>query len=110
MNYNKIEKIVIDALEDIKGENIVTIDTQKTSSAFSKIIICSGNSSRHVMSLANNVISEFKQHNITILGVEGNQNGEWVLVDCGDIIVHVMLPNVRSYYDLETLWNETTAH
>lgn len=104
-DIEQICQIAINALEDIKGENIVTIDTQDLSPLFSKMIVCTGNSNRQVKSLANNVVEEFKEHAITIVGVEGESGGEWVLVDCGDIVVHIMLPQVRAYYDLESLWN-----
>lgn len=107
MDYKQITQIAVNALENIKGENINIIDTNKSSPIFSSIIICSGNSTRQVIALANSIISDFREHKIDIVGVEGNQNGEWVLVDSGDVIVHIMLPQVRTYYDLETLWNDT---
>jgi ribosome-associated protein len=98
-------QIAVNALEDIKGEAISVIDTENLSPLFSRMIVCTGNSNRQVKSLANNVVEEFKKHSIEIVGVEGESGGEWVLVDSGDIVVHVMLPQVRAYYDLESLWN-----
>ena len=100
-----ISKIAVNALEDIKGDNIVVIDTQELSPLFSKMIVCTGSSNRQVKSLANNVVEEFKKNGVEIVGVEGEAGGEWVLVDSGDVVVHIMLPQVRSYYDLESLWN-----
>lgn len=105
ITLDQITKIAVDALEDVKGDNIVVIDTHKLSSLFSKMIVCTGSSNRQVKSLAQNVALEFKNNNIDIIGVEGEDGGEWVLVDCGDVVVHVMLPQVRNYYDLESLWN-----
>ncbi len=105
LSIEEISQIAVNALEDIKGENIVVIDTQNLSPLFSKMIVCTGNSNRQVKSLANNVAEEFKKHQIEIVGIEGEAGGEWVLVDSGDVVVHVMLPQVRAYYDLESLWN-----
>lgn len=105
LDLEKITKLVVNALEDIKGDDISIIDTQNLSPLFSKMIICTGNSNRQVKSLANNVIKELKEHHISIVGTEGETSGEWVLVDCGDIVIHVMLRQVRDYYDLESLWN-----
>ena len=105
LTLDQITQIAVNALEDVKGDNIVVIDTHKLSSLFSKMIVCTGSSNRQVKSLAHNVALEFKANNIDIIGVEGEAGGEWVLVDCGDIVVHVMLSQVRNYYDLESLWN-----
>lgn len=105
MQHKEILQIAINALDNIKGENIVVIDTHETSSLFSAIVICTGSSNRQVIALANSVESNFKDNNISIVGIEGNRGGEWVLVDSGEVVVHIMLPHVRQYYDLETLWN-----
>lgn len=105
MKIPEITQIAVNALENIKGENIVVLDTSSQSSLFNIIIICSGNSTRQVSALAHSVSEDFKANNIEIIGIEGKRNGEWVLVDCGDIVIHIMLPQVRAYYDLETLWN-----
>lgn len=109
MDYQQVTQIAVNALENIKGVDIVVIDTNKTSSLFSTIILCTGTSNRQVAALANSVLVDFKENGINILGTEGNTNGEWVLVDSGDVVVHVMLPHVREYYDLETLWNGQRA-
>lgn len=105
MSDNEITQIAINALENIKGENIVVLDTRDLSPLFSTIIICSGNSTRQVAALAHSVNEDFKANNIEVIGVEGKRGGEWVLVDSGNVVVHIMLPQVRTYYDLETLWN-----
>lgn len=105
LEIEEIAKVAVNALEDIKGENIVVIDTEELSPLFSRMIVCTGSSNRQVKSLANNVAEEFKKHQIDIVGIEGEQGGEWVLVDSGDLVVHIMLPQVRAYYDLESLWN-----
>lgn len=105
LTIDQITQIAVNALEDIKGDNIKIIDTTGLSALFSKMIVCTGSSNRQVKSLANNVMQEFKANNIEIVGIEGGAGGEWVLVDSGDVVVHVMLPQVRAYYDLESLWN-----
>ena len=105
LEIEEIAKVAVNALEDIKGENIVVIDTEELSPLFRRMIVCTGSSNRQVKSLANNVAEEFKKHQIDIVGIEGEQGGEWVLVDSGDLVVHIMLPQVRAYYDLESLWN-----
>jgi ribosome-associated protein len=105
LSIEQISQIAVNALEDVKGEDIIVIDTQNLSPLFSKMIVCTGNSNRQIKALANNVHNEFKKHEIPIIGMEGESSGEWVLVDSGNIVVHIMLPQVRSYYDLESLWN-----
>lgn len=105
MDIPEITRIAINALENIKGENIVVLDTSTQSSLFNIVIICSGNSTTQVSALAHSVSKDFKANNIKIIGIEGKKGGEWVLVDSGDVVIHIMLPKVRAYYDLETLWN-----
>jgi len=105
LNVEQIAQLAVTALEDVKGENINVIDTQALSPLFSKMIVCTGTSNRQVKALANNVTEEFKKHGVDIVGIEGENSGEWVLVDCGDVVIHVMLPQVRDYYALESLWN-----
>ena len=107
MDIRKLQKIAVNALEDIKGKDIEIIDTKKLTSLFDKIIIASGDSNRQVKALARNVHDKVKEAGGEVLGMEGEEVGEWVLVDLGDIVVHVMQPNVRSHYDLESLWRVT---
>jgi ribosome-associated protein len=107
MDLRKLQKIAITALEDVKGKDIEIIDTRKLTSLFDKIIIASGDSNRQVKALARNVHDKVKEAGGEVLSVEGEDVGEWVLVDLGDIVVHVMQPNIRIHYDLESLWKTT---
>ena len=101
---SQIEKIVIAALEDIKGKEIEVISTKKLTSLFESIVIASGDSNRQVRSLARSVTDKAREAGIDILSTEGEDAGEWVLVDLGDVVVHIMQPAIRSYYNLEELW------
>ena len=94
----------VGALEDIKAKDIVIIDTHGRTPLFACMVIASGESTRQVKALANSVVSDFKEAGIPILGCEGQDNGEWALVDAGDLLVHVMLPAVRDFYGIEELW------
>ncbi len=98
---------VVDALEDIKGFDISVLDVRKMTSLTSYMIICSANSTRQAKSLADNVREKLKEKGVDIRSVEGEKEGEWVLVDLDDIIVHIMIPTTRAYYNLEQLWSET---
>lgn len=97
-------ELVIHALDDLKGVNTVTLDVRELSNVMDYLIICSGTSSRHVKSLADNVSRMAKAAGQMPMGVEGQDAGEWVLVDLGDVVVHVMQPATRDFYDLERLW------
>lgn len=107
MEINKLQALVIDALEDIKAKDIEVIDTSKFNSLFDRLIIASGDSNRQTRSLARNVQEKVREAGATVISVEGEETGEWVLVDLGDIVVHVMQPAVRAYYNLEELWSGT---
>ncbi|MEW6165662.1 MAG: ribosome silencing factor [Pseudomonadota bacterium] len=107
MDIRKLQRIVVGALEDVKGKDIEVINTRKLSDMFARIVIASGDSNRQVRALARSVADKVREAGGEVLGVEGEDAGEWVLVDLGDIVVHVMQPNVRSHYDLETLWQAT---
>ncbi|EAQ97202.1 ribosome silencing factor [Congregibacter litoralis] len=96
--------LVTEALDDLKGVNPVTLDVRELSNVMDYLIICSGTSSRHVKSLADNVSRMSKAAGHMPMGVEGEDAGEWVLVDLGDVVVHVMQPATRDFYDLERLW------
>ena len=93
------------ALEDLKAVDPVVMDVRSLSSVMDYLVIASGTSSRHVKSLADNVLMKAKEQGLRPLGVEGERVGEWVLVDFGDVVVHVMQPAARSFYDLERLWS-----
>lgn len=99
-----IKKNVVSALEDIKAFNIVSIDIRKQSSIADYIIIASANSSRQAKALAINIRDEMNKINIPLIGIEGDSGSEWVLVDLGDIVVHIMTPTIRVHYNLEELW------
>ena len=100
----QLEKIVVDALEDIKGKDIEVINTTKLTSLFDRIVIACGDSNRQVKSLARNVQDKVREAGGEVISSEGEDSGEWVLVDLGDVVVHVMQPAIRSYYNLEELW------
>ena len=104
MRLDKFRKAVVAALEDIKAEDIEILDVSKLSSLFDTMIIASADSTRQVKALANNVVVKVKEAGGTVYGIEGEQTGEWVLVDLGDVVVHIMQPAVRAYYNLEQLW------
>lgn len=109
MTVEELKKIVIDALEDLKGRDIVALDVRKLTNVADQMVFCSGTSNRHVKSLADNAAAEAKKRGAKILGIEGETDGEWVLVDFGDVIVHVMLPETRAFYDLERMWSMPAA-
>ena len=104
MKLPQLEKLVVDALEDIKGRDIEVINTTKLTSLFDAIVVTCGDSNRQVRSLARNVQDKAREAGVEVLSCEGEETGEWVLVDLGDIVVHVMQPAIRSYYKLEELW------
>ena len=104
MKLPQLEKLVVTALEDIKGHQIEVINTAKLSPLFERIVIACGDSNRHVRSLAQNVQDKVREAGGTVISTEGEESGEWVLVDLGDIVVHVMQPAIRAYYNLEELW------
>jgi len=104
MKIPQLEKLVVDALEDIKGHDIEVINTSRLTSLFERMVIACGESNRQVKSLARNVQDKVRAAGAPVLSCEGEEVGEWILVDLGDIIVHVMQPAVRSYYNLEELW------
>lgn len=100
------KKLVIAALEDIKAHDIQAIDVRKVTSVFDWIIVASADSGRQTKALARHVRDRLKEAGSMIVGTEGEESGEWILVDAGDVITHVMQPAVRSYYNLEELWGE----
>ncbi len=98
-------RAVVAALEDIKANDILVIDTSKLSSLFERMVIASAQSTRQTRALADNVVEQLKARGEQAVGMEGEDPGEWVLVDFGDVVVHIMQPAVRAYYNLEELWN-----
>jgi len=104
MDVRKLQKIVVSALEDIKARDIEVINTTRLTSLFDRIVIASADSARQTKALARNVHERVKEKGGVVIGVEGEESGEWILVDLGDIVVHIMQPAVRAYYNLEELW------
>ena len=107
MELEAMKLAVIEALEDVKGFDITVMDVRKLTSMTSYMIISSATSSRQAKALADNVREKLKEKGVNIRGTEGEKEGEWVLVDLNDIVVHVMVPATRAYYNLEQLWGET---
>jgi ribosome-associated protein len=104
MSVDELRELVKHALDDLKAENIVELDVRDKTDVTDYIVVASGNSSRHVKSIANNVVMEAKKAGHPPIGVEGEADGEWMLVDLADVVVHVMQPQIREFYDLENLW------
>lgn len=100
---------VIDALEDIKGFDITVMDVRKLTNMTSYMIVASATSSRQAKAMGDNVREKMKEKNYNIRGTEGEKEGEWVLVDLNDIVVHIMVPATRAYYNLEQLWGDAAA-
>ncbi|MDH4115616.1 MAG: ribosome silencing factor [Burkholderiaceae bacterium] len=109
MNSSDLCKLVIDALEDVKARDIVRLDVREMTTVTDYMVVASGTSSRHVKALIDNVAEKAKQAGHRPIGVEGEEGGEWVLLDLQDTLVHVMLPKVREFYNLERLWSITSA-
>lgn len=104
MELEAMKQAVVAALEDIKAKDITVLDVSKLTSMTECMIVASADSNRQTRALSNNVQDKLKEHGIDPLGVEGEANGEWVLVDFGPVVVHIMQPAVREYYSLEELW------
>lgn len=106
MHIEQLKQKIVTALEDLKAQDLTILDVKAATSVTDYMIIASGTSSRQVMALARNVQSTAKELDVELLGMEGLDAGEWVLVDLGDILVHLMQPQIRELYDLEKLWGE----
>ena len=104
MKSERLARLIRETLEDIKVLDIVTIDVRGKTSITDFIVIATGTSSRHVRASVEQVIERVKERKVQVLGVEGKDSGEWVLVDCVDVVAHVMQSEVRRFYDLESLW------
>ena len=104
MDIRKKQRVVVAALEDIKGRDILVYNTARMPSMFERVVIASGDSTRQVKALADNVQDKARENGARVYGVEGEANGEWVLVDLGDVVVHIMHPTVRDFYNLEEVW------
>jgi ribosome-associated protein len=107
MATEPLQNTVLMALDDLKARDVVVLDVRRMTSIADFMVIASGTSDRHVRALAENVVEKCKEQGTRPLGVEGLREGEWVLLDLQDILVHVMLPRVRDFYNLEKLWSDT---
>lgn len=105
MNLDELKALAVNAVEDVKAFDVNVVDVNGRSSVSDVLVFASGRSDRQVKSIANNVVLEAKKAGIAPLGVEGMNTGDWVLVDLGDVVVHVMLPQVRDYYGIERMWD-----
>jgi len=110
LTTNQLQQLVVSSLEDFKANDILVIDVSGKSPLTERMIIASGNSTRHVKSMAENLLVKAKTVGNPPLGVEGAREGEWVLVDLNDVIVHLMLPQTRAFYNLEKLWEASADH
>jgi len=104
MQAEKLKEIVVDALDDLKAKDITVIDVRDKSSITDIMVVATGGSSRQVVGLADHVSVKAKDNGVPRLNIEGNDVGEWVLVDLGDVVVHIMQPRTREFYQLERLW------
>jgi ribosome-associated protein len=104
MDIRKLQRVIVDGLEDVKAQNIVVFNTEHLSSLFERVIIASGTSNRQTKSLASSVREAVKRNGAPVPRTEGEANGEWIIVDCGAAVVHVMQPTIRDYYHLEEIW------
>lgn len=109
MRVDRVVKAVVEALEDIKGRDIVVLNVVKLTSLFDRVIVATGDSTRQVKAMADNVQAKLREKGAKVNGVEGAQAAEWILIDLGIVVVHVMLPTVRAHYNLEELWTARPA-
>lgn len=104
MDIRKLQRAIVDGLEDVKAHNIVVFNTEHLSPLFERVIVASGNSNRQTKALASSVREAVKSRGLPVLSTEGAENGEWIIVDCGAAVAHIMQPAIRDYYRLEELW------
>lgn len=109
MQADELKQVVVDALENLKADNICVLNVRDRTSVTDYMVIASGTSTRHVKSLADNVLSDVKEKGGKSVGVEGATASDWILVDLGEVVLHVMMPAARSFYDLERFWQEEAA-
>lgn len=106
MDIRKLQRTIVDGLEDVKGQNIVVFNTEHLSALFERVIIASGTSNRQTKALASGVREAVRDAGYPVPRMEGEVNGEWIIVDCGAAVVHVMQPSIREYYHLEEIWGD----
>ena len=104
MDIRKLQRVIVNALEDVKAQDIKIFNTSKQTALFERVIVATANSNRQTRALGHHVFMEVKENGGDAVGIEGLETGEWVLVDCGSAIVHIMQPALRAYYNLEELW------
>jgi ribosome-associated protein len=109
MDIRKLQRAIVDGLEDVKAHNIVVFNTEHLSPLFERVIIASGTSNRQTKALASSVRESVKSKGLATPRTEGEENGEWIIVDCGAAVVHLMQPAIRDYYHLEELWGEKSV-
>ncbi len=105
-DVQKLQRTVVDSLEDVKAQDLVVFDTEHISSLFERVIIASGTSNRQTKALAASVRDKVRESGFAKPRIEGEDNGEWIIVDCGAVVVHIMQPTIRQYYNLEEIWGE----
>ena len=110
MPNTKLSKLCSDSLSESKAENILFLDVNSISSFTDQIIIVTANSSRHATSVSEKLVSYLKKNNIDVIGIEGEADSGWMLVDCGDVVINIMKQDQRDFYDLEGLWGDRTPH
>jgi ribosome-associated protein len=106
MDIRKLQRAIVDGLEDIKAQNIMVFDTEALTPLFERVIVASGQTSRQTKALASSVREIVKERGFEVLRTEGERTGEWIIVDCGAAVVHVMEPAIRAYYRLEEIWGQ----
>ncbi|MFL9899167.1 ribosome silencing factor [Paraburkholderia fungorum] len=106
MDIRKLQRVIVDALEDVKAQDIKVFNTSHLTALFDRVIVASGTSNRQTKALASSVRESVKENGGDIISTEGEDIGEWVLVDCGDAIVHILQPALRQYYNLEEIWGD----
>ena len=104
MDIRKLQRAIVDGLEDVKAQNIVVFNTEQLSALFERVIIASGTSNRQTKALAASVRDSVKSRGMQVMATEGEDNGEWIIVDCGAAVAHIMQPSIRDYYHLEEIW------
>jgi len=109
MDIRKLQRAIVDGLEDVKAQNIAVFNTEHLSSMFERVIIASGTSNRQTKALASSVRDSVKSQGMQVLATEGEDNGEWIIVDCGAAVAHIMQPAIRDYYHLEEIWGGKTV-
>jgi ribosome-associated protein len=106
MDIQKLQRAIVDGLEDVKAQNIEVFNTEHLTALFERVVVASGTSNRQTRALAASVRDAVKQEGLPVPRMEGEENGEWIIIDCGAAVVHVMQPTIREYYHLEELWGE----